>query len=92
MRKSNYITIIDATVGGIPCQVGVVDYTYAKGSYSYNAPSDVDYYGYTQCEWELLDRRGYRAKWLDYKLDDDTVCEIENKIAREIQQESWDYI
>jgi hypothetical protein len=39
-----------------------------SGSYSYNAASDWDYYGYSDAEWEVLDRKGYKAAWLERKL------------------------
>ena len=77
-RPNNFIAEIEHTVCGIPCIIGVIDYTSVKGSYSYNAPSDMDYYGYTECDWELLDRKGYRANWLAKKMtsrDEDSINE-----------------
>jgi hypothetical protein len=82
MAKPNYyIATIEHRVAGIPCIIGVIDYSCVKGSYSYNADSDWDYYGYTDSEWELLDRKGYRAKWLDVKLDDTENESIEEAIT-----------
>jgi len=81
-KRNDYIEIVDFCLAGIPCKIGVIDYSSVKGSYSYHAPSDVDYYGYTECEWDLLDRKGYRAKWLEYKLDDDATSDIEQAIAK----------
>lgn len=78
MAKGNYIAEIECTVAGIPCLVGVIDYSSVKGSYSYSAPSDWDYHGYTDCDWELLDRKGYRADWLAKKMtakDEDAINE-----------------
>lgn len=80
-KPNHYIETVEFCLKGIPCLIGVVDYSCVKGSYSYNAPSDWDYYGYSDIEWELLDRKGYRAKWLEYKLDTDTNAEIEEAIA-----------
>ena len=77
-RPNNFIAEIEHTVCGIPCIIGVIDYTSVKGSYSYNAPSDWDYHGYTECDWELLDRKGYRANWLAKKMtsrDEDSINE-----------------
>ena len=77
-RPNNFIAEIEHTVCGIPCIIGVIDYTSVKGSYSYNAPSDMDYHGYTECDWELLDRKGYRANWLAKKMtsrDEDSINE-----------------
>jgi hypothetical protein len=89
MAKGNYIATIEHRVAGIPCIIGVIDYTCVRGSYSYNAASDWDYHGYTDSEWELLDRNGRRAAWLDYKLNDDEETSVEEAIA-EYMSESAD--
>jgi len=77
----SYIAKIDSYVAGIPCIIGVVDYTCVKGSYSYHAASDWDYHGYTESEWEVCDRRGRPAPWLARKLTDKIEREIEKEIA-----------
>ena len=64
-----YIAEIEHRVAGIPCLIGVIDYDRVKGSFSYNAPSDMDYHGYTECDWEILDRRGRPAPWLARKIN-----------------------
>jgi hypothetical protein len=80
-KPNHYIATVEFTLGGIPCQIGVIDYTCVKGSYSYHAASDWDYHGYTDLEYDILDRKGYRAKWLDYKIDSDAEAEIEEAVA-----------
>ena len=82
MAKGNYIAEIEHRIAGIPCLIGVIGYDCVEGSYNYFADSDVDYYGYTESEWDVLDRKGYRAKWLERKLDDDENSEVEAAIAR----------
>jgi len=77
----SYIAQIESYVAGIPCIIGVVDYTCVKGSYSYHAASDWDYHGYTESEWEVCDRRGRPAPWLACKLTDKIEREIEREIA-----------
>ena len=80
--KKNYIAEIEYTIAGIPCLIGVIDYTSVKGSHSYSAPSDMDYYGYTECDWEILDRKGYRANWLAKKItsrDEDLINDAINE-------------
>ena len=77
-RPNNFIAEIEHTVCGIPCLIGVSNYIRVRGSFNYNAPSDMDYYGYTECDWELLDRKGYRANWLAKKMtsrDEDSINE-----------------
>lgn len=74
-----YIAKIESRVAGIPCLIGVIEYKKYKGSYSYNAPSDLDYYGYTDIEYHILDRKGYKADWLASKvLDDSDIIETIN--------------
>ena len=80
----SYLAEIETYVAGIPCIVGVVDYHRERGSYSYNAASDLDYYGYTEAAWEVLDRRGRKAEWLARKLTNDDVSRIEEKIAKRL--------
>lgn len=77
----SYIAEIESRVAGIPCIIGVTHFESVKGSYSYHAASDWDYHGYTECEFEVLDRRGRKAAWLERKLDDKMTQEIESEIA-----------
>lgn len=77
----NYIAEIETRVAGIPCIIGVTEYNSTSGSYSYNASSDMDYYGYTESEWEVCDRRGRPAPWLARKLNSKECSRIESEIA-----------
>jgi len=79
-----YIAEIETRVAGIPCIVGVTYFESVRGSYSYHAASDMDYYGYTECEFEVLDRRGRKAPWLERKLTDKIINEIEQEIAEQL--------
>ena len=57
-------------IAGVPCLIGVTGYLYqppCKGHPS-TCASDWDYYGYEEIEWEILDRRGRPAPWLERKL------------------------
>jgi hypothetical protein len=76
-----YLAEIESRIAGIPCIIAVTDYESVRGSYSYNAPSDMDYYGYSEAEWVVLDRRGYKAAWLERKVTDADVSRIEDEIA-----------
>ena len=58
-------------VKSIPCGV-LVDTYINKRPYRWGAhlcESDLDFYGYTEIEYRLLDRRGYPAPWLEKKVD-----------------------
>jgi len=75
-----YQAEIETTIAGIPCLIGVTHYECVRGSYSYNAASDMDYYGYNDAEWEVLDRKGYKAAWLERKVTDADTRRIEAEI------------
>lgn len=77
----NYIAEIETRVAGIPCLIGVISFNRVEGSYSYHAASDMDYYGYTESEWEVCDRRGRKAQWLERKLTNKATAEIETVIT-----------
>lgn len=78
----SYLIDVEVRVGGIPCLARVTHFHKVEGSYNYNAVSDMDYYGYTESEWSLHDRRGRRAEWLDKKLKPKDVEHIEAEIER----------
>ena len=59
-------------IQGIPCLVEVTTFIHVKpwkGS-PHTCPSSDDYYGYTEIEYDVLDRKGYHAKWLECKITD----------------------
>lgn len=69
------------TLKGIPCLIQVDSFHHQPGSFSYNAPSDMDYHGYTEIEYTILDRKGYKAPWLAEKIDDDWNDRIQAAIC-----------
>ena len=79
MKRNNYIAEIEHRVCGIPCIVGVTDYegytpAYISGPPENCYPAEGGYGGF-----EILDRKGYRAKWLEKKLtarDEDAIQEL----------------
>lgn len=81
MNKRNYLAEIEARVAGIPCLIGVTEFNCTRGSYSYNADSDYDYYGTMDVDFEVLDRRGRPAAWLERKLDANERADIEELIV-----------
>ena len=84
--KTNYLTVLDYTFNdGLPCKIGIIYYNKVNPNPS-TWDSDWDYYGYTECEWELLDRKGYRAKWMDYKLTEKIEGEIDTFIEEEMEE------
>jgi len=85
----SYIAEIESRVAGIPCLIGVSHFDCVRGSYSYNAASDMDYYGYTESEWDVLDRRGRPAAWLERKLTSADRDRIEQEIAEAMTEEAY---
>jgi len=76
--------ILENTVKGIPCQIRVDQFYIQprwKGS-PHTCPSSDDYYGYTEVNYTVLDRRGREAPWLEKKItadEDKRICdEIED--------------
>lgn len=89
-KKDTYLATIPFRVKNIPCLIGVVNYTHVKGSFSYDAPSDLDYTGYTECDWEILDRKGYKADWLYRKgVDTDLLNEAVADYFREMKDDCY---
>jgi hypothetical protein len=78
-----YIAEIETRVAGIPCIVGVTHFESVAGDS--RADSDWDYYGYTESEWEVCDRRGRPAPWLAKKLTSKIEAEIEAEIEKYFQ-------
>lgn len=71
---------IESTVAGIPCLIEITYFTKVEGSFRCSAPSDMDYYGYVESEWNVCDRRGRAAPWLERKLTNDDRSRIEAEI------------
>lgn len=72
---------IEVRVCGIPGVARVTHYHKQK-PLGPSADSDIDCYGYTDLEYEILDRRGRAAPWLNRKLDADPSARraVEEKI------------
>ena len=65
-----YQALVEIQAAGIPALAGVTYYDYQppfRGS-PYLCDCSDDYYGHEEVEWELLDRRGKPAPWLERKL------------------------
>lgn len=75
--------MFDSRIAGIPCQIDVT-YAYAgRPARIYGDPSDCYPAESDEFEFEVYDRKGYRAKWLENKL---TESDIE-RIAKEYYED-----
>lgn len=78
---------IQTRVAGIPCIAKVTHYFCQaphQGS-AHTCDSDMDYHGYTECEFDILDRRGRPALWLERKATDDDRQRIEQEITKQLE-------
>jgi hypothetical protein len=69
--------LLPAKIHGMPCLINPTYVCVVKGSYSYNAPSDWDYTGYAEVEFDVYDRKGYPAAWLQKLMTQRESEEIE---------------
>ena len=75
----------ESKVAGIPCKVRVTYHTpYVPASY--NGPAEGGDF-----EYELLDRKGYRAKWLEAKVTEADVERLEQKYEDYLKAQLEDY-
>jgi hypothetical protein len=84
--KQVYNVEIEARVHGIPCLVGVVYYN--KVAPCSRADNDWDYRGYTDCDYDILDRNGYKAAWLERKMTQQDKAEIEKIVDGYYEQQA----
>ena len=63
---SAYLAEIETRVAGIPCLIAVSFYFVQRPRM--NADNTDDYNGYTECDYDILDRKGRLAPWLSAKL------------------------
>ena len=79
--------IVDTEIAGIPCKVYVDHFYEKKGTYNYYEDSDLDYYGYVDMNYTVLDRRGYPAPWLTKKMTTRDISRVESDILAAKDQE-----
>jgi hypothetical protein len=75
---------IETTVSGIPCLVRPTR-VFVQKPMGPSADSDWDCYGYSQIYFDVLDRRGRPAPWLERKLTGKEISRIENEILESIE-------
>lgn len=79
MKRNNYIAEIEHRVCGIPCIIGVTDYEGYTPAYTSGPPENCHPAEGGSGDFEILDRKGYRAKWLEKKItakDEDAIQEL----------------
>lgn len=69
-------------VAGIPCLVNVLSVEPYRPAKLWGPPEDCYPAEGGECEWELLDRKGHHAPWLERKLTREDNLRIEREIER----------
>jgi hypothetical protein len=86
-----YIAEIESRVAGIPCLIGVLDWeAYVPAKVS--GPPEYCYPSEGGCgSWEVLDRRGRKAPWLERKMTAADERRIEQDVfeAMESKADDW---
>ena len=85
----SFLTTFDSRVAGIPCQIGVLSYERHAPMSAHQAHSDIEFYGFTETDYVILDRRGNPAPWLQNKLGDDS--DILTEIHEQMEAEQCEY-
>lgn len=82
----HYTAEIEITLGDDdePFIIGVITYKKHRGSFSYHAASDLDFYGYTEMEWELLNPDKTPAVEREKQLTQHQKEWIEDRIHEEL--------
>lgn len=75
--ERRYQDLHQSTVAGIPCLVGIIE-LYTDTSDGWDGPQTV-------FSFEILDRRGYPAPWLEAKLDHSVAGSDEARFLSEIR-------
>lgn len=75
------------TVCGIPCGVVIESFTDVEHDFTSWASPD-DYYGYTDSEWFIVDRKGYNAKWLTDKMTEDDHNEVNSEVVKHCRKQA----
>ena len=72
---------MDSYISGIPCKI-LVDTLFIQKPNLY-ADNPDDYYGYSDVEFTVCDRRGRPAPWLERKLTDNDTDRIKTEILEQ---------
>ena len=67
-----------------------VTYFHVQKPLGPNCDSDWDCYGYTEIEFNVLDRKGYKAAWLERKMTQEDRERIELEIVEAHETEVYE--
>lgn len=81
MSQIDHANAFESSIAGIPCLIEITSFLDVPPNPSCWDSAD-DYYGYTEIEWEVYDRKGYKAAWLERKLTQEMSAEIDDQAIR----------
>jgi hypothetical protein len=80
---------METKIAGIPCLIKVGYFNVVKGNSRADNPDD--YYGYTDFEFTVCDRRGRPAPWLEKKMTKQDEADIQEQYENEMRELADDY-
>lgn len=89
MSRINHANAFEASIAGIPCLIEIEHYLDVPPNPNCWDSAD-DYYGYTEIEWKVYDRKGYPAAWLERKINDVIRDEIDTKAIETVKE--WNFV
>lgn len=84
------IEMPNAYVENIMINVNVFDIVNVKGSYSYNAASDYDYYGYKELSFDIMFGEGEDSEGNIHNLPENVLDKIAEEHGEMIEDMIWD--
>ena len=91
MNPEGYRLIVDSHVAGIPCKLGVTEVGYYEPAYTRGHPDDWEPEDSCPHTYDILDRKGYRATWLDVKCSTKDCDQHQHDIDKDLKEFAHDY-
>lgn len=79
--------LIEVKICGIPATVRLTRYRRHRGRFSNSCVSPDDYFGWTDIEFTICDRRGNRAVWLENKMNKTDFEVVKEQIHAHMREE-----
>ena len=91
MNPKDYRLIVESKTCGIPCKLGVIEVGYYEPAYTRGHPDNWEPEDSCPHTYDILDRKGYRAKWLDAKCSTKDCDQHQLDIDKHLKEFANDY-
>lgn len=91
MNQEDYRLIVDSHVAGIPCKLGVTEVGYYEAPYMKGHPDNWEEGINQEHAYEILDRKGYKAAWLEAKCSKQDYEQHQLDIDNHLKEFANDY-